>query len=99
MVTRPSDGAVTVAGLAAGSAPGHTVGLYLAVEGTTWLSDRTPRDLAIELDELRGLGVVVHACPRSLAGRGLVPDADAYRPLGATAAVRLAHRARTLVSL
>jgi len=84
---------------AAAAALGHSVGLYLAVKGTTWLAATAPQDVAGELAELREMGVAVYACPRSLAAHNVAPGPDTYRPLGATAAVRLARLARTTVSL
>ena len=84
---------------AAAAALGHSVGIYLAVRGTTWLSETAPQDLTAELEELRTLGVAVYACPRSLADNDLTPSAGAYRPLGATAAARLLRLTRTTVSL
>lgn len=84
---------------AAGAALGRSVGLYLAVEGTSWLSDAAPADLAAELRQLRELGVVVYACPRSLDDQCVTPEDGACLPLGATAFVRLALRSTTVVSL
>jgi predicted peroxiredoxin len=84
---------------AAAAAFGKSVGLYFAVEGTTWLSDAAPQDISSQLEELRELGVVMYACPASLSDHGLVQETDAYRLLGAAAAVRLANRAKTMVSL
>ena len=84
---------------AAAAAFGKSVGLYFAVEGTTWLSDAVPGDVTGQLDELRALGVAVYACPASLSEHDLVQETHAYSLLGAAAAVRLAHRARTVVSL
>lgn len=83
---------------AAGASLGRAVGLYLAVEGTTWLSEEAPRDPAEQLEELRELGVLVYACPNSLTQHGITPGVDACTLLGATA-VRLLHRATTVVSL
>ena len=83
----------------AAAALGHSVGIYLAVKGTSWLSETAPRDVAGELEELRAMGVTVYACPRSLADNDVAPSADSYRPLGATAAVRLARKAGTTLSL
>ena len=84
---------------AAAAALGRSVGLYFAVEGTTWLSDAVPPAVTGQLEELRELGVVMYACPASLSEHGLVQETDAYSLLGAAAAVRLATRARTMVSL
>jgi predicted peroxiredoxin len=84
---------------AAAAALGNSVGIYLAVKGTTWLSETAPQDVAAELEELRAMGVAVYACPRSLAENDVTPKVGAYRPLGATAAVRLARRAGTTLSL
>ena len=84
---------------AAAAALGQSVGIYLAVKGTTWLGETAPPDVAGELEELRAMGVAVYACPRSLADNDLTPSAGAYLPLGATAAARLLRLAGATVSL
>ena len=84
---------------AAAAALGRSVGLYFAVDGTTWLSGAAPQDITGQLEELRELGVAMYACPASLSQHGLVQETDAYSLLGAAAAVRLAHQAKTMVSL
>lgn len=84
---------------AAAAALGRSVALYFAADGTTWLSEGVPQDITGQLEELRELGVVMYACPASLSDHGLVQETDAYSLLGAAAAVRLATRAKTMVSL
>lgn len=83
----------------AASALGENVGLYLAVEGTTLLSPNAPRELTEQLNIAHDFGVHVYACPGSLAAHGINPPPEAFEPLGATAAVNLMERARTVISL
>lgn len=83
----------------AATAFGDTVGLYLAVHGTTLLAAEAPEGLAATLAEARELGVSVYACPTSLAEHTLSPPAGTYEPLGAAAALDVMRRAHTVVSL
>lgn len=85
----------------AGSATalGESVGLYLAVNGTTLLAADAPEALAAGLSEVRELGVSVYACPSSLNEHAIPLAADACQALGAAAALEVMRRAHTVVSL
>lgn len=82
----------------ASTAFGDSVGLYLAVHGTTLLAEDAPEDLTATLVEARELGLNIYACPTSIAEHELSPPTGTYEPLGAAAALEAMRQAHTVVT-
>lgn len=78
---------------------GDRVVVYLAVAGAAWLGDEVPAGWSGSLAEARQAGVSLCVCPTSLAELGLSLAIPQAHLCGAVAAVELARRARTVISL